>query len=72
VDPLIRHYHFVAYNRIDDFERLGWYVVAGLPASHGNWSVLMLWPCNCPLAVPATGKPASAVKPGAAIHPHPS
>ena len=40
-------YRYVRWDRIDEFHRLGWMVVADLGPTHGHWSVLM-WRCDCP------------------------
>lgn len=36
-------FRYVAFDRVEEFHRLGWMVVAPL----GFWSVLM-WACSCP------------------------
>lgn len=35
-------FHYVTFDRVEEFHRLGWMVVAPL----GFWSVLM-WRCDC-------------------------
>lgn len=39
---------YVPHERIEDHLRLGWMWLALL----GEWSVLMGWPCQCPIAEP--------------------
>jgi hypothetical protein len=43
--PLVR---YVIHERVEDYLRLGWMVLAPL----GEWSILMGWPCQCKPAEP--------------------
>ena len=43
---------YVPHEHAADYLRLGWMVVAGLGEVHGEWSVLMEWPCQCRLVEP--------------------
>jgi hypothetical protein len=40
-------FRYVLHERIADYERLGWLVVAELHPPHGHFSVLMQWLCDC-------------------------
>jgi len=54
----IRVFRYVRIERIDDWERAGWfwrYKDAPMPGSHGMWSVVMEWLCDCPDRIPARG-----------------
>jgi hypothetical protein len=37
---------------VNDYLRLGWMVAADLGPVHGEYSVLMAWPCTCNPAMP--------------------
>jgi hypothetical protein len=45
-------YHFVRHRNVSDFLQLGWIVCADLGPTHGEWSCLMRWLCNCRPATP--------------------
>jgi hypothetical protein len=40
-------FRFVTWDRLADYERLGWLPVADLGHYHGQWSVLCEWLCDC-------------------------
>jgi len=47
----IRVFRYVRIERINDWERAGWfwrYKDAPMPGSHGRWAVMMEWLCDCP------------------------
>jgi hypothetical protein len=46
-------YHFVRHKSVPTFLQLGWVVCADLGPTHGEWSCLMRWLCDCKPAVPA-------------------
>jgi hypothetical protein len=46
-------YCYAKLDRIDDYLRLGWCVVADLGPTHGRWSALCFWPCGCKVRVPS-------------------
>ncbi len=49
----MKWFRFVIFERIDDYLRLGWVIsVADLHAPHGNYAMLMMWPCQCKLVEP--------------------
>jgi hypothetical protein len=43
---------FVLHREVEDYLRLGWMTVANLGEYHGQFSVLMGWPCSCVCVVP--------------------
>lgn len=46
-------YRMVPHHEADDSVRLGWMPTPALDGTiHGQWSVLMLWLCECPMRVP--------------------
>ena len=47
-----RLFHYVPWLRLNDWLQLGWLPVADLGPTHGEWSVLCEWLCNCPPIVP--------------------
>jgi hypothetical protein len=49
--PIVR---YVIHERVEDYLRLGWMFVATLGPTHGEWSILMGWPCQCEMAEPRT------------------
>jgi len=42
----------VSHDRIPDWLRVGWMVVADLGSTHGEFSVLMAWIWQCPCIKP--------------------
>lgn len=50
-DP-ISFFRYVLYERVEDYFRLGWAFAADLGPVHGQYSVLMAWPCQCKLVEP--------------------
>jgi hypothetical protein len=42
-----RIFRYVLHERVRDYERLGWMVVAELGPVHGEWSVLAEFICSC-------------------------
>lgn len=41
-------YRYVVHRRVDDYLLLGWVPTAALEGTyHGNYSMLMFWPCAC-------------------------
>ncbi len=49
---MTRTYHFVPWLYLDDWLRLGWLPVADLGPTHGEWSCLCQWLCDCPMVHP--------------------
>ena len=47
--PIVR---YVPHACVEDYLRLGWMFVASLGPTHGEWSILMGWPCQCEVAEP--------------------
>lgn len=45
---------FVHHPYVPDWLRLGWMVVADLGPTHGEWSLLMAWICECRCVKPRT------------------
>jgi hypothetical protein len=45
-------YRYVTYDRVPTFLSLGWVVAADLGPTHGRWSCLMRWLCECKAVVP--------------------
>jgi hypothetical protein len=43
---------YVIHERVEDYLRCGWMFVASLGPTHGEWSILMGWPCRCKPAEP--------------------
>jgi hypothetical protein len=43
----VRTFRYVLHERVADYERLGWLVVAELGPVHGEWSVLAEYICSC-------------------------
>jgi hypothetical protein len=43
----VRTFRYVLHERREDYERLGWMVVADLGPVHGEWSVLAEFICSC-------------------------
>jgi hypothetical protein len=44
---------FVRFGRAVDYLRLGWMVTTSLAdCYHGDYAVLMEWPCQCPVVEP--------------------
>lgn len=39
-------FRYVSWDRLDDYLRMGWWPVADLGLTHGQWSVLC-WHCDC-------------------------
>ena len=37
----------VTYDRVPDWLNLGWLVIADLGPTHGEWSLMMGWLCEC-------------------------
>ena len=52
--PLPPYAIFANRFRIDDYLRLGWLPTSALQycEGHGEYSILCLWLCNCPIKVP--------------------
>jgi len=50
---LCRVLAYVRHHLVGDYLRLGWMVVGDLGPHHGEFSVLMGWPCDCAHRVPA-------------------
>lgn len=46
-------YRYVIHERVLDYLRLGWAVAADLGPTHGQWSVLMIWLCDCRCVEPS-------------------
>jgi hypothetical protein len=46
------HVRYVKHHRVIDYLWLGWMVVADLGSTHGEFSVLMSWPCACRIVEP--------------------
>ena len=44
--------HYVVWDRIADYERIGWMIVASHAAYHAQWGVIMEWRCGCRCVVP--------------------
>jgi hypothetical protein len=40
-------YCYARIARIEDYQLMGWVVVAELGPTHGAWSVLAVWLCEC-------------------------
>lgn len=50
-----RAHKFVRHHDAIDHLRLGWLALPDLDGtSHGQWSVLCVWLCSCPLVQPKT------------------
>jgi len=49
---LCRTLAFVPHDMIPDYEMLGWMRLAQLGPTHGKWSELVGWPCDCEVRVP--------------------
>lgn len=45
-------YRYVTHDRVPAFLQLGWVVCADLGPTHGAWSCLMRWLCDCKPVVP--------------------
>jgi hypothetical protein len=45
-------YRFVRHNDMAAFEQCGWCWCAHLGETHGQWSVMMRWLCDCKPVVP--------------------
>jgi len=43
---------YVRHSRVEDHLRLGWMVLAELGPTHGEWSILMGFCCDCKLVEP--------------------
>lgn len=49
-------YRIVPHHEADDSIRIGWVPLPDLDGTtHGQWSVLMMWLCACPMRVPLRG-----------------
>jgi len=44
---MTRIFRFVTWPVLEDFLLLGWMVVADLGPTHGEWSCLCEWRCDC-------------------------
>ena len=44
---------YVIHERVEDHLRCGWMGLGQMPGHHGQWAVLMEWPCQCPVVEPA-------------------
>ena len=49
---LCRIVAFVPHQLIPEYERKGWMRLAQLGPTHGKWSELLGWPCDCEVWVP--------------------
>jgi hypothetical protein len=45
-------FHFVRIHEAPLWERAGWIFVDDLGVTHGEWSVLMRWLCECSIPLP--------------------
>ncbi len=45
-------FRYVLHEEAEDYLRLGWVFAADLGIYHGQWSVLMRWPCDCKMVEP--------------------
>lgn len=46
-------FHLARIETVTDWLRLGWIARPALTGTtHGEWSVLMQWLCNCPMVKP--------------------
>ncbi len=43
---------YVQHRRVEDYLLLGWMAVSDLGSYHGQFSVLMSWPCGCQVVEP--------------------
>lgn len=48
----VQFFRYVRHEDIGDYLVLGWMVAGDLGPTHGQWSALMQWPCECALAEP--------------------
>ena len=63
---IARFAQYVPHHRALDFMRLGWVPTAALAGCHHGFdSVLMLWQCTCPVALPALDQATAAQPPAA-------
>lgn len=56
--PIVK---YVQHWQVGSHLRIGWMVLADLGPTHGEFSVLMGWPCNCKMAVPFRGRDGGGV-----------
>jgi len=51
--PRDADYCYARIARVEDYLRMGWMIVGELGPTHGVWSVLAIWLCECrPAALP--------------------
>lgn len=57
----LRTFRYVSWNDLEDYLRLGWLPAADLGPTHGEWSTLCEWLCQCeqvtPLRLPRPSAP---------------
>ena len=49
---LCRILAFVQHHRVTAYLKCGWMVVDDLGPPHGEWSLLLGWPCDCEMELP--------------------
>jgi hypothetical protein len=45
-------FRYVVHERVEEYMKLGWWIVQTNMQHHGYYSVLMNWPCNCKMVEP--------------------
>jgi hypothetical protein len=48
----VRWVRYVRHERVDAFLRCGWMLAFDIGGAHREWSVGMVWLCECPLREP--------------------
>jgi hypothetical protein len=49
IGPREGTYHYVRWPEVEAWLRLGWMPAADLGPTHGEWSTLLYWACDCPV-----------------------
>jgi hypothetical protein len=45
-------FRYVVHERVEEYMKIGWWIVQTDMQHHGYYSVLMNWPCNCKMVEP--------------------